>query len=355
MAKWGVVGLGGRYKPYTVCICGQRWLYNSKIDETSTCYQCGAYFQAAWRAPEGPKHLPEAASYLEVAKRGALSQEHKRVKEKFEALQSEGGRDTGIALLRSLYPDLLAPPPKKTPLKLYNETQQALYAAQARHERAFDKAADLAIRLEDAQAEAQRSMEEVAKAEKAMAEARAAHAKHTGTSDPTLGGGAGLREAGPAHAPAASPVNWWEVKPPDGQGLEGPLAEMSGALQPHLLAFGKAMEEHRAASQAAKKRKADDQKETPLVDGDGDAVIAGAGGAEAAEEAGPAPPAAPTVPADAPAPVAPPAAADGAANGAAGVKTRQERVKEAREKQIAKAKNSANIKAGGAGDEDSDL
>ena len=53
----------------------------------------------------------------------------------------------------------------KAPLEPHNETLQDLCAPRARMDRAFDVSSDLAVRLEDAQAEALRAMQAVAKLE----------------------------------------------------------------------------------------------------------------------------------------------------------------------------------------------
>ena len=308
-------------------------MFDHKINESAVCGKCGAFYQDSWKAPEGAKHKPEAMSYLDAAKMGIL-------KQKYAALKAKGtASDDLVELLGVLHPELREEQPtKKSPYQAFQEAHQAFMAAQKRNEKAFDKAADLSLRLEDAQAEATEALVAAQKAEAALAEARKAYAAHSGLA---------AAATAPAARQEAVPPKWWDIAPPDAQALEGEAAEAFKQLQGPLLDFQRIMREQQAARDEASaareaKRKRPGDEAQDQKDDEGDHVM------DHEHQQGP-PVAAPAAAAQvAPVGGGPPAPADGGAEqGAAsssassGGPTKDERLRIAREAQIAKAKSAA--------------
>ena len=165
----------GNGRPYTMCPqgCRRSWRYDHKITESCVCQQCGAAFQAAWELADGPKARCEWSSQSDAAKAAAIKLQYDKAK-------LEGVTQVVLAL-ESLHPEITQAKGKVlTPYLAFQEATQKNMAAKRKLELALDKATNLSIQLEKAQADAAKALSESVAAERILEDASAKHNRASG-------------------------------------------------------------------------------------------------------------------------------------------------------------------------------
>ena len=226
-------GRQGKWKPYTVCPngCERAWVFNSKLAESPTCRKCGeAFAKAGGGKKEAETTKSDAAlciqnAQLEVAR------------EKLATFKAEGAEDK-VALLYEVLPELAAEEAKPaeggvaqiSPHNALNQAHQRYMRDHRAMERAFDKAANLEIALEDAQKAAAAALVQTQKSEAELLDARKAFAARGVP-------GAASGSASPAAPGAKGDEEWWDFNLPTAEEskLEGPEAQLLEELRGPLL------------------------------------------------------------------------------------------------------------------------
>ena len=137
-------------KPWVLCECGKGWMFCHKIKPQSHCNRCGAYYmaQAAWA---GSQPI-DASKHMEVTERSKFLQQI--------AKYQEEGKVEIVDALKKLHPAWVPAESKPDLLGRHTAASQKAIGAQRRAEKAVEKAALLAVSLEEARVHAAKCLDE---------------------------------------------------------------------------------------------------------------------------------------------------------------------------------------------------